>query len=234
MTATEHILLESDLREVPDLEAARKLHARVELHSRVRRRILQLAIFDYYYLSVYSQSPGRELEYSIDLRFVQTPHLSRHIAWRWLGASLGLFVLIVALAAVKHAAAPSWWRQHWLTVCSAFAAGWAAATVVCIYRTTESVRLFSTFGAARLLDFSGGLGTFRAMRPFLGKLAAHIRLASSARRSTKAEHLRDEMREHVRLREAEVLSASDYEASKARILRQHAPAGRRRAVAERP
>jgi hypothetical protein len=77
-----------------------------------------------------------------------------------------------------------------------------------------------------LLDFTGGPGTFRALRPFVAKLTAHIRLASAARRRTKAEHLRDEMREHQRLRELGVLSVSDYEASKARILGQHAP-GRR-------
>jgi hypothetical protein len=55
---------------------------------------------------------------------------------------------------------------------------------------------------------------------------AHIRLAAAARRPTKGEHLRDEMREHQRLRELGVLSVSDYEQSKARILGQHAP-GRR-------
>ena len=233
MTATEHILLESDLREVPDLREARKFHARIELRSRLRKRVLQLAIIDYYYLSVTSHSPGRQREFSLDLRFVQSPQLSRHIAWRWLGASLVLAVLIVALAAVDHASAHSWWRQHRLSAGAALTSIWGAVTLVCIYRTTESVRLHSTYGAARLLDFTGGLGTFHAMRPFLAKLAAHIRLASSARRRTKAEHLRDEMREHQRLREADVLSANEYEESKARILRQHTP-GRRKIDTGRP
>jgi hypothetical protein len=223
MTATEHILLETDLRQVPDLREARKSHARVELNSRLRRRVLQLTIIDYYYLSVCARSRGRALEFSLDLRFVRTPHLSRQIAWRWLSASLVLIVLTAALATVNHASAPPWWRQHWLAVCGALAVGWAAATLVCVYRTTESVRLFSTYGAARLLEFTGGLGTFRAVRPFLAKLAAHSRLASSARRRTKAEHLRDEMREHLRLRETGVLSASEYEASKTRILSEHSP-----------
>jgi len=53
-----------------------------------------------------------------------------------------------------------------------------------------------------------------------------LRLAADARRPTKAEHLRDEMREHQRLREFGVLSVGDYEVSKARILGQHA-SGRR-------
>jgi hypothetical protein len=221
MTATEHILLETDLRHVPELREARKSHARIELRSRLRRRVLQLTIIDYYYLSVCSHSRARSLEFSLDLRFVHTPRLSRHIAWRWLSASLGL--IVTAALAVNHAAGPPWWRLHWLSVCGALALAAGAATLVCLYRTTESVRLFSTYGAARLLEFTGGLGTLRALRPFLAKLAAHTQLASTARRRTKAEHLRDEMREHQRLRETGVLSASEYEASKARILAQHAP-----------
>jgi hypothetical protein len=75
-----------------------------------------------------------------------------------------------------------------------------------------------------LLEFTGGLGTFRVARLFIAKLSAHIRLAAGARRRTKTEHLRDEMREHLRLKEIGVLSAEEYEQSKARILKQHSPA----------
>jgi hypothetical protein len=59
---------------------------------------------------------------------------------------------------------------------------------------------------------------------FTHKLAAHIQLAIAARRLSEMEHLRDEMREHFRLKEAGVLSQEQYEASKGRILARHAPA----------
>lgn len=225
MTATEHILLESDdSREVPDLRAARKSHGRIELRSRLRRRVVQLEIIDYYYLSVRSRTGGRELGFSLDLRFVHAPRFSRHIAWRWIAASLILIALPASIASAIHTSA--WWQREWLPVSLAGVAAWTGVTFVSLYRTTETVSLFSTCGAARLLEFTGSLGTFRALRPFLAKLLAHIRLASAARRPTKAEHLRDEMREHQRLRELGVVSLSDYEASKARILGQHPP-GRR-------
>ncbi|MDE2450981.1 MAG: hypothetical protein KGO22_18540 [Gammaproteobacteria bacterium] len=220
MTASEHILLESDLRQVPDLRDARKSHGRLELRSRLRRRVLQLEIIDYYYLSVRSRAGVRRLEFSLDLRFARAPQLSRHIAWRWMAASLVLFVAPALIVTAIHASA--WWRREWLPLSLTVAAAWAGATFVCVYRTTETLSLVSTCGAARLLEFTGGPGTFRALRPFVAKLTAHIRLASAARRRTKAEHLRDEMREHQRLRELGVLSMSDYEASKARILGQHA------------
>jgi integrase len=99
----------------------------------------------------------------------------------------------------------------------------AFATLVGVYRTTETVSLFSTHGAMRLLECTGGLGTFRVLRGFMAKLTAHIRLASAARRRTKAEHLRDEMREHLRLKEGGVLSAGEYETARVRILDQHSP-----------
>jgi hypothetical protein len=224
MTATEHILLETELRQVPDLREARKSHARVELRGRLRGHLLRLEIIDYYYLSVCTRTRSRQLEFSLDLRFVRAPQLSRHIAWKWLAASVALIVVPVAIATAIRSS--GWWQEQWLPACIAVAVGWAGATLVCLYRTTETLRLSSTYGGARLLEFTGALGTFRAMRPFVAKLAAHIRLASGARRRAKAEHLRDEMREHLRLKEIGVLSVSDYEASKARILAQHAP-GRR-------
>jgi hypothetical protein len=57
----------------------------------------------------------------------------------------------------------------------------------------------------------------------MAKLAAHIQLASAARRRTRTEHLRDEMREHLRLKETGLLPAVEYETAKARILEHHSP-----------
>src|SRR5579864_2561559 len=102
MTATEHILLESDLRQVPDLRDARKSHGRIAVRSRLRRRVLQLEIIDYYYLSVRTRSGARGSEFSLDLRFARTPQLSRHIAWRWMAASLVLIVVPTLIVTAIH------------------------------------------------------------------------------------------------------------------------------------
>ena len=224
MTTTEHILLESDFREVPNLRDARTVHARIEFRSRLRRRVLHLEIIDYYYLSVRSHSRSILLEYVLDLRFVDTPRRLRRIAWRWITFSLLLIALALGIASRIDSSATPWWQHDWLAVWVTLIAVWAFATLVGIYRTTETVSLLSTHGAARLLECTGGLGTFHVLRRFMPKLAAHIQLASAARRRTKAEHLRDEMREHLRLKEIGVLSAGEYETAKARILDQHSPA----------
>lgn len=226
MPTVEHILLESDSRQVPAARDARKVHATVEFHSRLRRRILQLQIIDYYYLCVRSQLGSVIVEYVLDLRFVDAPRRFRHISWRWIACSLALMVLASGIAWIIEASASPWRQNDWLPVCEIVIVAWASATLVGVYRTTETVCLFSIHGATKLMECTGGLGTLRSLQHFMVKLAAHIRLASGARRHAKAEQLRDEMREHQRLREIGVLSAGQYEAAKTRILDQHAPAKR--------
>jgi hypothetical protein len=224
MAAAEHILLESDERRIPHPRSSRKRHARIELQSRLRRRALQLELIDYYFLVVRSyRSRAVAAEYVLDLRFVDAvPASSRHIASRWLLAALVLGVLAgaMALRIAGSAAAAEWLTASGIVVGMAIAAGFAG-----LYRTTETLSMYSVHGRAKLFEFTAGLGAERALKPFTGKLAAHIKLAVAARRPIRSEHLRDEMREHFRLRQKGVLSVEDYEASKARILAEHSIEG---------
>lgn len=221
MPKTEHILLESDTRQVPNLRDARTVHSRIEFRSRLRRRVVQLEIIDYYYLAVRSRSRAGLLEYVLDLRFVGAPELSRRIAWRWIGFSLAIAFLAVAIAFRTDLPALPWWQRHWLAISGVVACVWSLAVIAAVYRTCETCRLSSMHGAATLMECTGGLGTLRVLQRFLAQLAVHIRLAAGARRHTKSEHLRDEMREHLRLKEVEVLSLREYEKAKARILGEH-------------
>jgi len=222
--ATEHIVLESDAREVPNPRAARRVHADLEIRSRLHRRVLQLRVIDYYYLAVRSRARSAELEYVLDLRFVEgLPELSTHVAWRWITAALVLLAVAIGAGAWIGSSATPWWKHEALGFCAAVVGAWALTTLIAAYRTTGTVRLLSRHGQARLLEFTGGMATLRAVRQFTPKLAAHLKLAAAARRPAKADQLRDEMREHQRLRKLGVLAADDYEASKARILAQHSP-----------
>lgn len=223
MQATEHIVLESDERRVPALRTARKVHSRLRVQSSVRRRASELALIDYCYLSVRTwRSRGPDAQYVLDLRFVDPAlRLSRHVAWRFLAASAVLAVLAVALA-WRISASSTPWRHEWLLPLGGLFGLAVCAALVGLYRTTKTLVLFSVSGRARLLELTGGVGSFRAMRSFSRTLAAHVRIASARRRRSRAEHLRDEMREHLRLKEAGVLSEKEYEMSKARILAKHA------------
>ena len=221
----EYVVLESDEQHtVPHPRGPRRRHAHVDVPDRFRRRVLTLTIIDYFYLAVRVQRSQSVLaEYVLDLRFVDpSVRRTRHIATRWLVATLVLVALAVASGLrVQGSAAPG----TWLVACLIASALAVATGFVCAYRTTETLAVFSIHGRARLFEHTGTLGLGRALRPFLVKLAAHVRIAATARRPSKALHLRDEMREHARLHETGVLSKLEYEAGKVRILAAHAPRG---------
>lgn len=223
MQAAEHIVLESDEREVPRFHSQRRVHATLQCRSRLQRRRLNLSIIDYYYLGVCMvRSLGPPQEYVLDLRFVDPSFvLSRHVPWRWIGAALALTAIsaacamsdsVGALLLARHVAAPA----YAALLASTALAYWLAAT-----RLVETVSLHSINGRAALLEYRGGAGTLHRLRPFLVKLAAHVQLAAAARRASMAEHLRDELREHYRLKEAGVLAAETYDACKRRVLARH-------------
>jgi hypothetical protein len=223
LRTAEHIVLESETRELPKASTPRRVHATLQCRSRLWRRSLSLAIIDYHYLAV-NLSRGRQTrEYVVDLRFVDPSlTLTRRIPWRWILGALvltGLTVLNLRYASVLGVPPLRRFAPQILT-------GLCAASV-CVYlvvvlRLIETVALHSIYGRATLLEYAAGLGTHRAARSFMRKLAAHIQLAAAARRLIKAEHLRDELREHHRLMEAGVLSQAQYEMSKTSILAQHA------------
>ena len=221
----EYVVLESDEQHpVPHPHGPRRRHARVDIPDRMRRRALRLEIIDYFYLAVRVQrSRSVVAEYVLDLRFIDpSVRMSRHIATRWLVATLVLAALAVVTGLrVQSSAAPG----DWLVACLIASTLAVAAGFVCAYRTTETLAVFSIHGRAKVLEHTGMLGLNRALRPFLGKLSAHVRIAMAARRPSKARHLRDEMREHARLHEAGVLSKPEYEAGKVRILAKHVPVG---------
>ena len=223
MHAAEHIVLESDVREIPHFRSQRRVHATLQCRSRLQRRRLNLSIIDYYYLAVsLVQSAAPPREYVLDLRFVDPDFaLTRRIPSRCIWAAL---VLSAAAAAstMWFAAETTAPRRHLAALISAaLFAGAVLAYLAVAARLVETVAVHSLHGRAAVLEYRGSAGTLRRARPFMRKLAAHVQLAAAARRATMAEHLRDELREHHRLKEAGVLAAETYDACKRRILARH-------------
>jgi hypothetical protein len=116
---------------------------------------------------------------------------------------------------------------------SPFARVWAVPTAIvfgtftissylmCLYFTTESLIFVSQNGRARFITITGGLGTTRAARKCALDIVKHISATHKAATASRAHYLRDEMREHVRLRDAGVLSDQQYEDAISRILKAH-------------
>lgn len=226
MAKAEHILLESEERAVPEFSSARKVHARVRLRTGLRRRLVELVLIDYYYLCVRKWSArGPVSEPVLDLRFVEpSPRLATHVPWRCIGVSVALSCAAGGFFWwVFSSTVPLW--QHDLLPATATLFGLAVCSwLVSAYRTTRTLTLRSVHGLATILELTAHLGKLRALRQFTALLAAHLKMAIRARRPSHAEHLRDEMREHFRLRQAGILSDEEYESGKARILARHAHA----------
>jgi hypothetical protein len=220
MAGVEHILLESDERNVPTLETARRIHARIVLPGDRWRPALELTLIDDFFLSVRT-ARARSARYVVDLRHVDPSiRLARQIAWCWIAAgAVFLLLAILGVRGIATSTAP-WWRHEGLPVTIAFFAVAAAAMYAAAHRTAETLTFFSSHGRAKLLCHAGGPGTLRGFRSFLPRLQAHLRIAG-ARRHAGADHLRDEMREHFRLKEAGVLTEAEYAAAKRRILATH-------------
>jgi hypothetical protein len=220
----ERVVLESDDpgdEAVPDFNAARKVQSQVRLHSRVRGGRLALEVFNYRYLAVHLKMPwSSPVAFVADLRFLDgNIERRRRIPRRWWQATAGLvFVAAIAMWLFGRTEAP-WWNNAWFTPLMLFCAGTLCVALMSAYLTTETVLLRTRNGRARVLEYTGGLGTFRALRTFETKLVAHIRHAVAASGRARTQQLRDEMREHQRLREQCVLTEQDYEESKTRILR---------------
>jgi hypothetical protein len=223
LQAAEHIVLESDEREIPHFRSQRRVHATLKCRSRLQRRRLNLSIIDYHYLAVcLVQSAAAPQEYVLDLRFVDpTFALTRRVPWRCIWAALAL-TAAAAASTLWFAVATAAPQRHLAAVISAaLVAGAVLAWVAVAARLVETVALHSLHGRAAVLEYRGSAGTLRRVRPFMRKLAAHVQLAAAARRANMAEHLRDELREHYRLKEAGVLAAEIYDACKKRILARH-------------
>lgn len=222
MHRAEHIVLESDLPEAPPPVARRPAHAALQCRSRLRRRTLSLRIIEYCYLEVTAGRGRASQTYVLDLRFVDPRFvLSRHVPWRLVWTALVLTAAAAASALWYAAGAPSRPPQLAAEIAGALLACTAIAYAALAMRVLETVVVYSLHGRAPLLEYRGGVGTLRRMRPFMHKLEAHVRFAAASRTGTLARHLRDELREHFRLKEAGVLSRETYDACKVRILGKH-------------
>jgi hypothetical protein len=219
----EHISIEAeDANEPAPKPNLGKVLCAYVLASPLRGYRTELAILDNYFISVRAARPDAgHVQYVVDLRFANPrPVRVRHIAWGW----LLLTTLIAAGAAFafwRASTAPEFWTGFSAyRGCAALAIA-GTAFIGFLRGTTEALVFTSRHGAAPLVRVIGGIGSARAGKSFFIALIKAINAAKLARSQPKAQWLRDEMREHHRLRELGALSQAEYEASKAQILGEH-------------
>jgi hypothetical protein len=193
------------------------------LASKLRGCITHLNLLDEHFLSVELTRPDIEpRKYDFDLRFANAkPMIVRHIAWFWLALSVGLAALaLCALWMLWPQSLAEWVDPVPLTAVAALLAS-IGAVLMFLRRTTESLEFTSVHGGVTLVSVTGAIGSAREGKKFFIELIKSINAAKAVRPQPTHQFLRDEMREHHRLRELGVLTEDQYETSKSRILASH-------------
>jgi hypothetical protein len=214
---------ETDLAAPPMRPPHRKVRSTYVLKSGLRKCSTELSLLDDHYLQVHTQHARKESKkYSIDLRYLNSqPVRTRRIAWAWWSVSAALVASTAAAVWFGLSSTASFASSAFI-IAGVASVGMIATTVLAVRHTSESLNFTSVHGGAPLVHVIGGIGSTKAGKSFFVAMIKEIAAAKSARQQAKQQMLRDEMREHHRLRELGVLSEADYEASKARILRAHA------------
>jgi hypothetical protein len=219
----EHISLQSETVEVTAKPITRKPVVKYQLRSRARGSLTRVSILEGNFVNINTKrARASAQEHTLDLRFVDPRPIGiRKVGWPWMYVAIGLTVLASLAGAFA------------VFFASPFARVWAVPTAIvlgtftissylmCLYCTTESLIFVSQHGRARVITITGGLGTTRAARKCAIDVVKHIGAARKASKQSRAHYLRDEMREHSRLRDAEVITDEQYEDAMAKILKAH-------------
>jgi hypothetical protein len=218
---SEHIHIEADHGGVaaPAALRRRKVRTRYELKSRLRGCETEIAIHDDHFVAVRTVRPDAEpRKYEVDLRFASPkPVRVRSVCWFWLALAVSLAMLAIGGIWASWGA---WTSPILLTSLVTLLAA-TGATILFLRRTVESLEFVSVHGGATIISVVGGIGSARAGKQFFVELIRSINAAKAERPQERLQFLRDEMREHHRLRELGVISEEQYEQGKARILASH-------------
>ena len=220
----EHIHIEAEPGTVaaPAPSRRRKVRSTYVLKSRLRGCETEVSILEDHFAAVRTVRPdAQERKYEVDLRFANPkPLLVRTISWFWLSLAACMVLLAAGGLLATWTDAGRWSSPIFLAALVLLLAS-AGATILFLRRTVESLEFVSMHGGATLISAVGGIGSARTGKRFFVELIKSINAAKAERRQERPQLLRDEMREHHRLRELGVLSEQQYQQSQARILASH-------------
>jgi hypothetical protein len=219
----EHISLQSETLEVSAKPVVRKPMVKYQLRSRARGSLTRVSILEGHHVSISTKRPRVEAqEHNVDLRFVDPRPIGiRKVGWPWMYIAIGFTVLAALTGAFAVFYASPFARVWAVPTAIVLGTFTVSSYLLCLYFTTESLIFVSQTGRARVITITGGLGTTRAARKCAIDVVKHIGAARKASKQPRAPYLRDEMREHSRLRDAGAITEEQYEDAVSRILKAH-------------
>lgn len=197
---TEHISLGEDFAILAGAEDPENITHCFEYKNRLRSRRTQLVFYAEGYLRVREWQRKKMLrDYLLSLRFLSPQsRTQRHLPLRVLHVAAG-FMGFTLLAGLIAAISP------WGLIFSIAAAiGGAGATLTLLlfaYLADEKTMFATQAGQATVLTLVGTADSFKRCRSLVPEIVEAITQAQSKNVANHADYLRQEMREHYRLRE---------------------------------
>jgi hypothetical protein len=192
-----------------------------EQTSKLRGIYRQLTVFNdtHCYQSIKNKHQ-RKYKYRLNLAYLDPrPFRNRHIAWRWLYASLTMLGVDAALV-----------FSGWLNEASVIALGlFITATVVGLmtllaffYFTNDTVYFRSQFGKIKLMELINKNPDSDSFRAFINELVTQINKSKTASNKNNSQLLASELQQLRRLKDETVITEDVYEKAKALIFKHDA------------
>jgi hypothetical protein len=214
---SEHIYMGGDELSTEPAVAARTVRGTRKLENAVRRRGLEITLFEEGFIKV-TELNGKETgdRFLLDLRFVDpVPHIERVFAARSFlvalgcGATAALAAFLLRFDGLYAIALPA---------LSAAVLAMAVALYFGVYRTYETTEFRTLHGRVVVLRLLANFGSIKRFRAFVPLLSEAIEEAAERIGDDTSAYLRAEMREHYRLRGDGVLDNDSCATGTGRIL----------------
>lgn len=216
---TEHISLGEDFAVLAGAEEPEKIVQRHEYANRGYGRRTQLVLYAEGYLRVREwQRKKKVRDYLLSLRFLAPdPATSRKVPMRVLHVAAGFAGFGLLSAAVAWLS--PWGGLFW-PAAAAGGAGAVLSALLFLYLAHEKTTFRTAAGEAPVLTLLGTADSFRRCRGIVPDVVHAIEAAQAKNIHNRSDYLRQEMREHYRLREFGALEADACGDATRRILAQ--------------
>jgi len=207
----------SDSEEIP----VKHVNFEFEQTSRLHGSFRQVTVFNdtHCYQSI-KDKHRRKYKYRMDLAYLDPrPFISRNIAWKWLYASLALWVLGLTLIF------SGWLDTSSINFLGLFVGVTVAALITLLaffYQSHDTVYFRSRFGKVRLMELINKNPDKDSFRGFVNKLVMQINKSKAARHKNQSQMLTSELQELRRLKDETVIPKESYEKAKKLIFKHEA------------
>ncbi len=165
----------------------------------------------------------RQYKYRIDLSYLNPrPFRMRHIAWKWLYATLGLTLIGALLIYVT-------WFTNWIEPSAyflIFLVVEVSATLICLllffYKSYDRIIFRSQYGRVKFIELLNRNPDKKSFRKFIGRFILQIKKSKADKGFSESDFLAQELVELRRLKDEMVISEERYNKAKTLILKHKA------------